>query len=187
MITEDYNYTIYDKAQGFWKRNLFMPDLRNAQRNCDKDEYLVEGGYSNNTYVYEDKIRITNPKPYEKASWDNENKVWIDTRTEQQIIADKYENVIVTKGDFIKTCLLTGIIPMAELVSVSQGNIPSTFESIIEGMDQSTEIDFRIWWSTVSLIMRSDPKIIALIDLLPYTESQWNQVFGVSDAPNQRL
>lgn len=46
MISEEYNYTVYDKQTKMFVKHLSMPTLEDALLNVDQDtEYLVYGAY----------------------------------------------------------------------------------------------------------------------------------------------
>ena len=129
MITEAYNYTVYNKNTGAYVKSMYMPTKEDALLNISKNDILVEGDFAENTK-------------------------YVDGLIKNATVVKEVDNFI-TKAALITKAVLNGLIPVSSVGSIMKGDFPSFFD--ITELSVKENIEYRIWWAQNDKLYFDDP------------------------------
>lgn len=84
------------------------------------------------------------------------------------------------KFEFLRQCVLAGLLTEADALSAARGDIPAAFAPVVAGWSEAERFEAELRWASLSQVDRMHPLIIAVADQAGVTIEQLDQLFGIN-------
>lgn len=84
------------------------------------------------------------------------------------------------KFEFLRQCVLAGLLTEADALSAARGDIPAAFAPVIASWSEAERFEAELRWASLSQVDRMHPLIIAVADQAGITAEQLDLLFGIS-------
>jgi hypothetical protein len=84
------------------------------------------------------------------------------------------------KFEFLRQCVLAGLLTEADALSAARGDIPAAFAQVVAGWSEAERFEAELRWASLSQVDRMHPLIIAVADQAGITVEQLDLLFGIS-------
>lgn len=176
-------FTIYDQTTGVITNILQAPDVETVQLNLPPGgAYLVEGAYDPETHYISNGIaQPYPPRPSSNHQWTGSE--WVDPRSQaekDQALDAIRGGASLTKLAFCMRCMEVGLLTPAEAIAAAKGEIPASFQPMVEAMTPMERDFAAIHWAGATRVDRLDPFILNIATQANISPQMLDQIFEVN-------
>lgn len=183
------DFTVFHVLTGRYVMDMTVPDAAQAALNAGVGEAVVEGHFGDQHYLRDGDVRILPPRPAgDYWQFDLTAEAWIDPRGPEELAAarEAARNAARMETAVFLTLIALPpfeiITPEESMAASRSGEIPATFQAILDMMDPADRLLAVNKWARDEYVSRSNPLLnfVAVGQYGPVdADAILDQIFGI--------